>query len=45
MEFSMHEMFEVSGQSMGDLQYEKYISGTEELHLLKKGDPQVYKTY
>ena len=45
MEFVVHEMFEVSGLSMGDLPYEEYISDTEELHLLKKDAPQVYETY
>jgi len=35
MGFALHEMFEVSGQSMGDLSSEEYISSTEELHLLK----------
>jgi len=45
MEFSLHEIFEVSGLPMGDLPHEKYIPGTKELHLLKKDDPQVYKTY
>ena len=39
MGFSLHEMFEVSGLPMRDLPYEEYISGTEELHLLKKDTP------
>jgi len=30
---------------MGDLPYKEYIPSTEELHLLKRDDPQVYKTY
>ena len=30
---------------MGEMSYEEYISGTEELHLLKKDAPQVYETY
>jgi len=33
--FALHEMFEVSGLTMGDLQYEEYIPNNEELHLLK----------
>ena len=45
MRFALHEMFEVSGLFMGDLPYEKYIPSTEELHLLKKNDPQVYETH
>jgi len=38
-------MFEVSALTMGDLLYEEYISSTEELHLLKRDAPQVYKAY
>ena len=37
--FALHETFEVSGLSMGDLPYEQYISSTEELHLMKKDTP------
>ena len=44
MGFALHEMFEVSGLSMGNLPYEEYIPGTKELHLLKDA-PQVYETY
>ena len=43
--FALHEKFEVSGLSIGDLSYEEYIPGTEELHLLKEDAPQVYETY
>jgi len=39
MGFALHEMFEVLGLSKGDLSYEEYILGTEELHLLKKDPP------
>ena len=39
MGFALHEMFEVLGLSIGDLSYEEYISGTEELYLLKKDSP------
>ena len=45
MGFALHEMFEVSEPSMGDLSYEEYIPSTEELHLLKRDAPQVYMTY
>ena len=45
MGFALHEMFEVSGLSMGNLPYEEYISGTKELHLLKRDAPQEYQTY
>ena len=38
-------MFEVSGLSMEDFPYEEYIPNTEELHLLKRDAPQVYKIY
>jgi len=43
--FALHEMFEVSGLSIGDLPYEKYIPRTEELHLLKRDARQVYEIY
>ena len=42
--FSLDEMHEVSGLSMGELPYEEYVLGIE-LHLLKKDAPQVYETY
>jgi len=45
MGFALHEMFEVSGLSMENLPYKEYIPGTEELHLLKRGAPQVYEIY
>jgi len=45
MGFALHEIFEVSGMSMGDLPYDEYIPITEELHLLKRDVPQVYETY
>jgi len=45
MRFGLHEMFEVSGLSMGDLPYEEYFPSTEELHLLKRDAPQMYETY
>ena len=38
-------MYEVSGLPMGELPYEEHVPGTEELHILKKEGPQVYKTY
>ena len=44
MELALHELYEVSGLVMGDAPYEEYVP-TEELHLLKKEDPQVYETY
>ena len=43
--FAFHEMYEVSGLQMGELPYEEYILGTEELHVLKKEAPRVYETY
>jgi len=45
MELTLHELYEVSGLVMGDTPYEEYISTSEELHLLRKEDPQVYETY
>ena len=42
--FAHHEMYEVSGLPMGELPYEEYVPGTEELHLLKDAT-QVYETY
>jgi len=42
---SLHEMYEVFGHLMGELPYEEYVTGTEELHLLKKDAPLVYETY
>ena len=41
--FAPHEMYEVSGLPIGELPYEEYVPGTEELHLLKDA-PQVYET-
>jgi len=45
MGFALHEMFEVSGLSMGDCPYEEYIPSTKKLHLLKRDAPQVHETY
>ena len=44
MGFALHEMYKVSRLPMWDLPYEKYVLGTEELHLMKD-TPQVYETY
>ena len=40
MRFALHKMFEVFGLSMGDLLYEEYVLGNEELHPLKKDAPK-----
>ena len=45
MGLALHELYEVSGLVMGDAPYEEYVPTSEEFHLLKKKDPQVYKTY
>ena len=45
MGLTLHELYEVSGLVMGDAPYEEYVPSSEELHLLKKQDPQVYETY
>ena len=34
-----------SGLVMGDVPYKEYVPTSEELHLLRKEDPQVYETY
>jgi hypothetical protein len=38
-------MFEVSGLSMGELPYEEYIPGAEELQILRRDAPQLYEAY
>ena len=43
MGLALHEMYEVSGMMIGDAPYEEYIPSTEELYLLKKSDPLVYR--
>ena len=45
MGLALHEMYEVSGLVIGDAPYEEYVLTSEELHLLRKEDPQVYETY
>jgi len=45
MGLALHELYEVSELVMGDAPYEEYVPTFEELHLLKKEDPQVYETY
>ena len=45
MGLALHEMCEVSGLVMGDAPYEEYVPTSEELHFLRKEDPQVYETY
>jgi len=45
MGLTLHELYEVSGLVMGDAPYEEYVPTSEELHFLKKEDPQVYETY
>ena len=45
MRLALHELYEVSGLVIGDAPYEEYVPTTEELHLLKKEDSQVYETY
>jgi len=42
---ALHELYEISGLVIGDAPYEEFVPTTEELHLLKKEDPQVYETY
>ena len=41
MGFALHKLYEVSGMVIEDAPYEEYVLTTEELHLLKKEDPQV----
>ena len=45
MRLALHEMYEVSWLVMGDAPYKEYVPTSEELHLLRKEDPQVYETY
>jgi len=45
MGLALHELYEVSGLVMGDAPYKEYVPTFEELHLLRKEDPQVYETY
>ena len=45
MGLALHKLYEVLGLVIGDAPYEKYVPTTEELHLLKKEDPQVYEAY
>jgi len=45
MGLALHELYEVSGLVIVDAPYEEYIPTSEEPHLLKKEDPQVYETY
>jgi len=45
MGLALHELYEVSGLVIGDPPYEEYVPTTEELHLLRKEDPQVHETY
>jgi len=45
MGFALHELYKVLGLVIRDAPYEEYVPITEELHLLKKDDFQVYETY
>ena len=45
MGLALHEFYEVLGLVIEDASYEEYVPTTEELHLLKKDDPQVYEIY
>ena len=45
MGLALHELYEVSGLVIENAPYEEYVPTSEELHLLKKENPQVYKTY
>ena len=45
MRLALHELYEVSGLVIGDAPHEEYVPTSEELHLLKKEDPQEYETY
>ena len=45
MGLALHEMYEVLGLVMGDALYEEYVPTFEELHFLRKEDPEVYETY
>jgi len=44
MGLALHELYELSGLVIGDAPYEEYVLTSEEFHLLRKEDPQVYET-
>ena len=41
MRLALHKLYEILGLVMGDAPYEEYVLTSEELHLLRKEDPQV----
>jgi hypothetical protein len=43
--FALHEMFEVSGLSMGEVPYEEYVPGAEELQIIRRDGAELYETY
>ena len=45
MGLALHELYEVSGLVMRDAPYEEYVPTSDELHLLRKEDPQLCETY
>ena len=42
--FALHEMYDVLGLPFGDLPYEEFIPGSNELRILKEKHPDVYDT-
>ena len=43
--FALHDMFKVSGLSMGEVPYEEYVPGAEELQILRRDRSEIYDTY
>ena len=43
--FALHEMYEVSGLSMGEVPYEEYVPGAEKLQILRRDGVEIYDTY
>ena len=43
--FALHEMFDASGLSMGEIPYEEYVPGAEELQILRRDGLEIYEAY
>lgn len=42
---ALYEMYDISGLSIREILYEKYVPTGKELHLLKTQYPSIYDTY
>jgi len=45
MRLALHELWEVSKLPMGDLPYEEYFPGDQELRQLARDEPELYEVY